>query len=117
MSNGVDFRKLSLDLRDQLNRVKAEYSSLLGEHEDLIEKFNNSGEATHVLEQRRHAEQQACQAAERRVKELEAAMGQVQSLCMSFPEKAIGMKAHYVRQMLDIATRALNPTAEAVSHE
>lgn len=79
--------------------------------------LNERDEQLTSLEQRRHAEQQACQAAERRVKELEAAMGQVQSLCMSFPEKAIGMKAHSVRQMLDIATRALNPTAEAVSHD
>lgn len=96
---------------------QAEVERLTAERNALQLLLNDLEEQNHSLEQRRYAEQQACQAAERRVKELEAAMGQVQSLCMSFPEKAIGMKAHYVRQMLDIATRALNPTAEAVSHE
>lgn len=45
------------DHRAHVTRLQAEYSSLLGEHEDLIEKFNNQqAELTKALELLEHAE-------------------------------------------------------------
>ncbi|WP_448693523.1 hypothetical protein [Pseudomonas rhizophila] len=39
-----------IDLDDYVTRLQAEYSSLLGEHEDLIEKFNNQQSETTRLQ-------------------------------------------------------------------
>lgn len=56
------------------------------------------------LEQRRHAEQQACQAAERRVEELEVLLRRASMLIAD-------------AELLRAIEAALNPTAEAVSHD
>ena len=54
--------------------IGAEFDRVTAEREALQLLLNERDEQVHSLEQRRHAEQQACQAAERRVDELEAAL-------------------------------------------
>lgn len=100
---------------DQTMETQAQH--ILNVLKSINAALNSRDEANHDLEQRRHAEQQACQAAERRVEELGAAIEKIRLLCEYFPESAVGMKAHHVREMLRIATKALNPTAEAASHD
>jgi predicted nuclease with TOPRIM domain len=120
MSNGVDFRKLALGLREELDRVQAE-------NQALQELLNQRDEANHDLEQRRHAEQQACQAAERRVEELEGllntallAMKRIYQAGRDFIV-GTGSDCDSVELMMenDPTAReiraALNPTAEAAS--
>lgn len=64
------------------------------------------------LEQRRHAEQQACQAAERRVEELNDLVKKAHIWVDR--NNFGGWDAYELRDQL---AAALNPTAEAVSHE
>lgn len=61
--------------------------------------------------------QQRLTVQDQRVDDLVEAMERIRHHCFSFSGEAIGMKAHLVRQMLGIAMKALNPTAEAESHE
>lgn len=63
------------------------------------------------LEQRRHAEQQACQAAERRVEELESVARQNHVWHKAYNDEYEGSAIE------NINLAALNPTAEAESHE
>jgi hypothetical protein len=77
----------------------------------LQELLNQRDEANHDLEQRRHAEQQACQAAERRVEDL---LEIARSLTIQ-AHAAVGNTEHHEDCIRDLA--ALNPTAEAASHE
>lgn len=63
----LQFYNIAQGLLRDLDRVAAERDAL-----QLL--LNERDEQVHSLEQRRHAELQACQAAERRVGELEAAL-------------------------------------------
>lgn len=82
----------------------ADFDRVTAEREALQELLNQRDEALHDLEQRRHAEQQACQAAERRVGDLELSLMWVRSQ----------LNDQVIVRFIDIA---LNPTAEAASHE
>ena len=96
MSNDVNFRKLALELRDQVNS----------------------------LEQRRHAEQQACQAAERdaeryrwlRGRNLEA-IHQGGVFAGITPENMVVNGVDLDAAVDSAIEAALNPTTEAARHE
>lgn len=120
------------------------------ERDALQELLNQRDEALHDLEQRRHAEQQACQAAERRVEELAAEVKRLDLMVSQGDYNYDADRAQFrgridllealVRDALDAfkydprggctsppyrfvkpwaerAIAALNPTAEAASHE
>lgn len=88
-----------------------DFDRVTAEREALQEMLNQLEEANHDLEQRRHAEQQACQAAERRVEELlETAQGLVIQA-----HAYMGFTEHHPDCIRDLA--ALNHAAEAASHE
>lgn len=93
--------------------VEAEdFDRVIAERNALQLMLNERDEQNHSLEQRRHAEQQACQAIERRVKELE---GLMQGWLDLFPKQ--GVTGGPITIMKERTVSALNPTAEAVSHE
>lgn len=75
---------------------------------DLLKAENAS------LEQRRHAEQQACQAAERQVGELEALL--IEAL-KAWELIQYGDPPVELAKVMARARAALNPTAEAESHD
>lgn len=97
--------RISLVLSADFDRVTAEREALQLMLNDLEEQITS-------LEQRRHAEQQACQAAGRRVEELAAENQQLRKL--------LGQALAAVNPTKRLAKNiraALNPTAEAVSHD
>lgn len=102
MGDGVNFRKLAIDLRAQLD------ASLAREI---------------ALEQRRHAEQRACQAAERRVEELAAEVKRLDLMVSQgdynydadraqFKTRIAELSAdsQHLRKLLGQALAAVNPT-------
>ena len=124
----------------------SDFDRVIAERNALQLMLNDREEQNHSLEQRRHAEQQACQAAERRVKELEAEVGRLNRVKMALAEKAgvhsdncsvyrvgITERDELLNLALTMINRgivsfddqieyrqkfaALNPTAEAVIHE
>lgn len=107
----LQFYNIAQGLLRDLDRVAAERDAL-----QLL--LNERDEQVHSLEQRRHAELQACQAAERRVEELEALVRDALDAfkydrrggCTSPPFR-------FVKPWAERAISALNPTAEAVSHD
>lgn len=89
----------------------ADFDRVTAERDALQELLNQRDEAIHDLEQRRHAELQACQAAERRVEELlDTARGLIIQAHASW-----GFTEHHPDCIRDLA--ALNLATEAASHE
>jgi hypothetical protein len=81
----------------------------------LQEMLNQREEQNHDLEQRRHAEQQACQAAERRVDWLAGLLRETLDSCaLIFQDHDATFETMNLHERIEAA---LNPTAEAVSHE
>lgn len=76
---------------DALGRLSvvlaADFDRVLAEREALQLQLNQRDEANHDLEQRRHAEQQACQAAERRVAELQSELTKARELLADVAKK------------------------------
>jgi len=115
-----------LETQAKLDRVTAERNAL-----QLM--LNDLEEQVHSLEQRRHAEQQACQAAERRVEELEELLSiaqqyitdlasSLENACEFFEgneedDPQATEECEEARAFTMRIDAALNPTAEAVSHE
>ncbi|ROO33427.1 hypothetical protein [Pseudomonas sp. 7SR1] len=122
----------------------ADFDRVQAENGALQELLNQRDEALHDLEQRRHAEQQACQAAERRVEELAAEVKRLDLMVSQgdynydadraqFKTRIAELSAdsQHLRKLLGQALSAvnptkrlakdiraaLNPTAEAASHE
>lgn len=111
-----------------VDHAQEEFNVMKAEREALQLLLNERDEQVHSLEQRRHAEQQACQAAERRVGELEAALkfyadrehyhfesGNWDTVS-SEPLNILwcGDEPDYIEDGT-VARAALNPTAEAES--
>jgi hypothetical protein len=93
--------------------LAADYDRVLAERESLQQLLNQRDEELHSLEQRRRAEFDNGQAAERRVVELEGL------LAAWYGENAMGRiqvddAAYHV---VTKTAEALNPTAEAASHD
>lgn len=101
--NTVVVQAIRRDL-DAQNRQKLLLDALAAAEETKNAFMAVRDEQVRDLEQRRHAEQQACQAAERRVKELEVLLRKASMLIAD-------------AELLRAIEAALNPTAEAVSHE
>jgi hypothetical protein len=109
---------------DNWSTSRAVYVVRAEDYDRVLAQFNQRDEELHSLEQRRHAEQQACQAAERRVAEFLAgasieAAAKVLAECMDYPwehmpENGRSIMRKHAKTVLDAA---INPTAEAVSHE
>jgi hypothetical protein len=104
--------------------LAADFDRLKGEREALQQLLNQRDEALHSLEQRRYAEQQACQAAERdaeryrwlRSRNLET-IHQGGVFAGTTPENMV-LNGVDLDAAVDAAIEAaLNPTAEAASHE
>ena len=100
-------------LATDFDRVLSERNALqlrLNDRDDLDDQLTS-------LEQRRYAEQQACQAAERRVEELESLLKTVpfglHSGSMFIDGECKCSQCEFVRAV----RAALNPTAEAESHD
>lgn len=159
----LDFSRSFATAKPNIGRTEKEHieglANLLervsAEREALQLMLNDLEEQNHSLEQRRHAEQQACQAAERRVEGLEAVRTSLVSNvtrckacdsddlfwyshihnhsvvqnnllntndvtcllilgCNHCSETLMTVKADRLAERM---TAALNPTAEAVSHE
>ncbi|MCP2076382.1 UNVERIFIED_ORG: hypothetical protein J2Y77_005818 [Pseudomonas lini] len=119
---GEALGRLSVVLAADFDRVQAENKA-------LQELLNQRDEANHDLEQRRHAEQQACQAAERRAEELEAQL-QHKDKGIEFRDALIGAVRMSSKELLAawvpsdweakrsaLFTTALNPITEAASHD
>ncbi|TWC17117.1 hypothetical protein FBY06_11835 [Pseudomonas sp. SJZ085] len=79
------------------------------ENQALQELLNQRDEAIHDLEQRRHAEQQACQAAERRIEDL-------LQICRGI-QNDTRLWLMVSAELSGRINAALNPTAEAASPE
>lgn len=81
------------------------------ENQALQELLNQRDEAIHDLEQRRHAEQQACQAAERRVEELKGLLQRAYDADLALRHCV----PYNTSELMDDIEAALNPTAKAAS--
>jgi chromosome segregation ATPase len=91
---------------NQVAVLASEFDRVTAEREALQLMLNDREEQLHSLEQRRYAEQQAREAAERRVEELAG--------LLEYMLSEDDMPVHWFAQRIDAA---LNHTAEAVSHD
>lgn len=104
-------------LAEDFDRVTAENAALQQRLTTADERIDDMEAQLADLEQRRHAEQQACQAAERRVAELEQLLKDARqyhrAVLLTDPPKD-AWSHHQMDERIDAA---LNPTAEAASHD
>ncbi|MCG6574922.1 hypothetical protein EGM97_09415 [Pseudomonas sp. AF32] len=89
-----------------------DFARVTAERDALQLLLNERDEQVHSLEQRRHAEQQACQAAERRVGELKLLLTEA---IKAWELIQYGDPPVKLAKVMARARAALNPTAEAES--
>ncbi|TWC18163.1 hypothetical protein FBY06_11588 [Pseudomonas sp. SJZ085] len=115
-------------MQETVGLVMRTGARVIAERDALQQLLNQRDEAIHDLEQRRHAEQQACQAAEQRVEELRDRKNSIVALQAALAKArewlgdgkyADGLhREHWTPEyaaLIDCIDAALNPTAEAAS--